>query len=827
MCSSKLSFPACGFLVTFEDKRKENFDRGQAEIERRRKILQEQQQREIEERQRKEREEMERLERISMFKRYIVFLRLEQEAKKQAELEKQLQRQREIEEAREEERRRIQEQRETARKKETFRLRNIFNVTRALSCNREMERQRQLEWEKQRRQELLQQRQREQERVVHLKAQSQRLAAELEQMDGKIKELTDKVADTRSSVISVKGTIDGMRETRDEKIDELNKYKKLLMEHQQRMMVVVQEKAKLSERNRMNMTTAPDGNAMAATFAKKQAAINDLKAKLDEYKADEDQKLGELSTFTEELAQLKTLLTELLHNQKNLVVSYREKRVKVMDTRERVKSERLKALLDPTAAWGDDTTPIDVGPPVQDGWGEPARTYFRLFSVNNFEVMHLYISSTFFTIAAVEMPPPGTLYRALYDFERRNPDELSFYAGDITEAGSHEAGWFHGDLNGSSGWFPESYVELVTEAVVPDADIPIASAEPVLPEVDLPQEDAFIPVKDEPSAYEPPTNTFNGSAFTSEVNGSFVDGAPPAGCCVALYAYESAEPGDLNFQQGETIYLVKDEGDWWTGYLQDPNHTGVFPANYVQKVDQPVTAEEEASVTNSVPYVEPVAEADIDVAEQEPYIQQEPYVQQEPFVQQEPYIPTGPYEGATVETPPAGSGSVTPIGRAPMVPQQKGKKLEVAKVIAPYQAASAEQLNLQRGQLLQIRKKSSSGWWEGELQAKGQKKQVGWFPGTYVKILVGSRSGSAASSTRTSPLPKEMFDAPPREQFIALYSYVAQNADELSFEKGEKISIISRDEKDWWKGELKSGETGLFPANYVELLRGPDSGNCE
>jgi hypothetical protein len=47
---------------------------------------------------------------------------------------------------------------------------------------------------------------------------------------------------------------------------------------------------------------------------------------------------------------------------------------------------------------------------------------------------------------------------------------------------------------------------------------------------------------------------------------------------------------------------------------------------------------------------------------------------------------------------------------------QKGKKMEVAKVIAPYQAASAEQLTLERGQLVQIRKKSSSGWWEGEVQ---------------------------------------------------------------------------------------------------------------
>lgn len=65
------------------------------------------------------------------------------------------------------------------------------------------------------------------------------------------------------------------------------------------------------------------------------------------------------------------------------------------------------------------------------------------------------------------------------------------------------------------------------------------------------------------------------------------------------------------------------------------------------------------------------------------------------------------------------------------------------------------------------------------------------------------------------------------EQVIALYGYVAQNADELSFEKGEQISIVSKDEKDWWKGELKSGEVGLFPANYVEALRGPEPAVCE
>lgn len=35
-----------------------------------------------------------------------------------------------------------------------------------------------------------------------------------------------------------------------------------------------------------------------------------------------------------------------------------------------------------------------------------------------------------------------------------------------------------------------------------------------------------------------------------------------------------------------------------------------------------------------------------------------------------------------------------------------------------------------------VRKKADSGWWEGELQAKGHKRQVGWFPASYVKVCL-------------------------------------------------------------------------------------------
>lgn len=55
---------------------------------------------------------------------------------------------------------------------------------------------------------------------------------------------------------------------------------------------------------------------------------------------------------------------------------------------------------------------------------------------------------------------------------------------------------------------------------------------------------------------------------------------------MALFPYTSAEAGDLNFNQGEVILVVKKEGEWWTGVIAD--RTGIFPSNYVQKADTQV-----------------------------------------------------------------------------------------------------------------------------------------------------------------------------------------------------------------------------------------------
>lgn len=46
------------------------------------------------------------------------------------------------------------------------------------------------------------------------------------------------------------------------------------------------------------------------------------------------------------------------------------------------------------------------------------------------------------------------------------------------------------------------------------------------------------------------------------------------------------------------------------------------------------------------------------------------------------------------------------------------------------------------------------------------------------------------------------------DKVIALYPYKSQNDDELSFEKDDIISVLGRDEPEWWRGEC-NGLSGL------------------
>ncbi|XP_036947784.1 rho guanine nucleotide exchange factor 7-like [Acanthopagrus latus] len=55
----------------------------------------------------------------------------------------------------------------------------------------------------------------------------------------------------------------------------------------------------------------------------------------------------------------------------------------------------------------------------------------------------------------------------------------------------------------------------------------------------------------------------------------------------------------------------------------------------------------------------------------------------------------------------------------------------------------------------------------------------------------------------------------------ARFAFQQTNEDELSFSKGDIISVSRQEDGGWWEGSLK-GKSGWFPSNYVRELKGSD-----
>ena len=74
------------------------------------------------------------------------------------------------------------------------------------------------------------------------------------------------------------------------------------------------------------------------------------------------------------------------------------------------------------------------------------------------------------------LPPAFETVRALYDYQQRNNDELTFKKGDlITLTQTPDGGWYEGTLAEITGWFPSNYVEPVLKDEVTDAEANLTS----------------------------------------------------------------------------------------------------------------------------------------------------------------------------------------------------------------------------------------------------------------------------------------------------------------------------------------------------------------
>ncbi|NXM30050.1 ITSN1 protein, partial [Oxyruncus cristatus] len=857
--------------VTFEDKKRENFERGNLELEKRRQALLEQQRKEQERLAQLERQEQERKERE----------RQEQERKRQLELEKQLEKQRELERQREEERRKEIERREAAK--------------------RELERQRQLEWERNRRQELLNQRNKEQEDIVVLKAKKKTLEFELEALNDKRNQLEGKLQDIRCRLSTQRQEIESTNKSRELRIAEITHLQQQLQESQQMLGRLIPEKQLLNDQLKQVQQNSLHRDSLLTikrALEAKELARQQLREQLDEVEKETRSKLQEIDIFNNQLKELREIHNkQQLQKQKSLEaerLKQKEQERKTVELEKQKEAQRRiqdrdKQRLDrqpeeepqwPKKIQEEEKQKREEIPKKKEseekGKQEMQEKLSKLFQPHQEPAKPVQApwssaEKAPLTISAQE-DVKIVYYRALYPFESRSHDEITIQPGDIVmvdESQTGEPGWLGGELKGKTGWFPANYAEKIPDSEVPASAKPAGEA--AAPKVAL-QESSTPLAAPAPSEAPAPANNWadfsstwpsnpsekaesdnwdawaaqpsltvpsagqlrQRSAFTpATVTGSSPSPVLGQGEKVeglqaqALYPWRAKKDNHLNFNKNDVITVLEQQDMWWFGEVQ--GQKGWFPKSYVKLISGPIrkstsmdsgSSESPASLKR---VASPAAKAAVSGEEYIAMYTYESSEQGDLTFQQGDMILVTKKDGDWWTGTLGDKSGVFPSNYVRLKDSEApgaagktgslGKKPEIAQVIASYTATGPEQLTLAPGQLILIRKKNPGGWWEGELQARGKKRQIGWFPANYVKLL----SPGTSKSTPTE-LPKA---APAVCQVIGMYDYTAQNDDELAFSKGQIITVLNREDPDWWKGEV-NGHVGLFPSNYVKLTTDTD-----
>ncbi|KAM7391530.1 hypothetical protein PAMP_022214 [Pampus punctatissimus] len=138
-------------------------------------------------------------------------------------------------------------------------------------------------------------------------------------------------------------------------------------------------------------------------------------------------------------------------------------------------------------------------------------------------------------------------------------------------------------------------------------------------------------------------------------------------------------------------------------------------------------------------------------------------------------------------------------------PKKEEKKMKAARAKFNFQAQSPKELTLQKGDIVYIHRQVDANWFEGEHHGR-----AGIFPTTYVEIL--------PPSEKPTPLKSPTIQVLDYGEAVALFNFNGDLPVELSFRKGEVISITRRVDDKWLEGRISgTSRSGIFPATYVQV----------
>ncbi|XP_074089404.1 sorbin and SH3 domain-containing protein 1 isoform X31 [Macrotis lagotis] len=137
------------------------------------------------------------------------------------------------------------------------------------------------------------------------------------------------------------------------------------------------------------------------------------------------------------------------------------------------------------------------------------------------------------------------------------------------------------------------------------------------------------------------------------------------------------------------------------------------------------------------------------------------------------------------------------------------KEMRPARAKFDFKAQTLKELPLQKGDIVYIYKQIDQNWYEGEHHGR-----VGIFPRTYIELLPPAEKAQPKKMAPIQVL--EYGDA------VAKFNFNGDTQVEMSFRKGERITLIRQVDENWYEGRI-CGTTrqGIFPITYVDVIKRP------
>ena len=209
---------------------------------------------------------------------------------------------------------------------------------------------------------------------------------------------------------------------------------------------------------------------------------------------------------------------------------------------------------------------------------------------------------------------------ALFDFAGENDDEISFSAGQRLWKTGEVNGWYIGTLDGTErvGIFPSNFVEPVpaAELKAEEADAAAASSgsKATFAAADGRDDSAqrSMPLTSAPSVQRTKSTAFAAAevatlaqmaadsqapdtprlstsgrrpSLPASANAPLAGGVEPD--AIALYRFQATSADQLSFDKGAKLLIKATLNGWYVGQEIGRDALGIFPANYVQKLDKP------------------------------------------------------------------------------------------------------------------------------------------------------------------------------------------------------------------------------------------------